>query len=645
MNRLRLLFVAGLLASPACSNSPGGSAGESYARGVAALQSGQPRIARVEFMNAIKADPGNGTFRLMQARTYLLIGDGVAAEAELVRAHTSGIKADSTRHLVAHALLLQGKPERALEEAVKTSPAFAAYGARIRGRALLAIGDEQQAATAFNEALAVSPEESDSWTDIARFRRVGGDLAGAIAAADRAVTLNARNVEALSFRGELTRSQYGLDAAMAWFDRALEIDPGHVPTLVERAATLGDLGQMKEMLAATRKIVSLAPNNPTAYFLQASLAARAGKFDLAQSLYQRTRGLLDDQPSALLLAGAIDLETGNVERSIQRLRRLVGMQPENAKARRLLASAQWRQGDAGGVIATLQPLADRRDGDVYALTLIGKAWARKGNAALAGTYFARASWPRGRWATALIGEPVDDIQLEALRRNADNSPQDAASQIRLIRALLGRGLEGEAIGRARYLQDVNPGAPDAHILVGDALAIQGDFAAAAQQYRKAANIAFTEPVALRLVEALGAAGDSVGAARVLNLFLQQNPQNVPGQILAAASFVSNGEWDSAILLYERLRKRLGDRDATILNNLAWAYSEKGDYRTALPLARRAWELDPRNPSTADTLGWLLFKSGADRARGLSLLQQVARGEPADGTNAQHATSATSASRG
>ena len=33
----------------------------------------------------------------------------------------------------------------------------------------------------------------------------------------------------------------------------------------------------------------------------------------------------------------------------------------------------------------------------------------------------------------------------------------------------------------------------------------------------------------------------------------------------------------------------------------------------VPLARRAWALDRDNPATADTLGWLLFKSGADRA--------------------------------
>ena len=82
-------------------------------------------------------------------------------------------------------------------------------------------------------------------------------------------------------------------------------------------------------------------------------------------------------------------------------------------------------------------------------------------------------------------------------------------------------------------------------------------------------------------------------------------------------------------MYEGLRRRIGNRDATLLNNLAWAYAETGDYDRAVPLARRAWALEPRNPATADTLGWLLFKSGEDRMGGLALLEQAAQGAPSD----------------
>jgi len=201
--------------------------------------------------------------------------------------------------------------------------------------------------------------------------------------------------------------------------------------------------------------------------------------------------------------------------------------------------------------------------------------------------------------------------------------------VRLISAMLARGLGDEALARARRLQAENPGAPEVHMLVGDALGVRGDFAGAAEQYRRAANLAFSEPVAIRLIEALQRSGQQAAADQVLGLFLRQNPRNIPAQILIASRMMQTEDWAGAIRVYESLRARIGNNDATILNNLAWAYSEVGDYDRAVPLARRAWSLDRDNPATADTLGWILFKSGTNRAAGLALLERAARGAPSD----------------
>jgi tetratricopeptide (TPR) repeat protein len=413
-----------------------------------------------------------------------------------------------------------------------------------------------------------------------------------------------------------------------WFDRALDIDPSNLAALIERASTLGDLGRTRDMLADTRRILAVSPNHPQAYYLQAVLAARGRDYGLARSLYRRTGGAFDNRPAAMLLAGTIELGAGNPALATRPLKRLLELQPGNFKARRLLGSAQWQSGDPAAAIRTLRPIADRADADAYTLSVIGKAYARLGDEANASRYLARAAAPRPS-ALAALENPLADSEIETLRRDAARQPGSAPAQVALIRALLGRGLGPEALDRARQLQSANPGAPDAHVLVGDALAIQGDYAAAAGAYRRAANLAFSEPVALRLVDALRNSGNPAGAAQVLALFLQQNPQNVAAQILAADANLQAKRWAEAIALYERARRRTGDRDATLLNNLAWAYGQTGDYGRAVPLARRAWALEPNNPVTADTLGWLLFKSGEDRMGGLALLERAARGAPTD----------------
>ena len=600
--------------------------GTPYERGLAAFNAGDIRTARVEFLNALQANPNDRAARIMQARVDLALGDGLAAESEVLRARQAGAPAPATAHLLAHAKLLQGDDRAALAEAAAASPQNEAYADRIRGRAYLALGDDGNARAAFDRALVLAPNDGAVWTDVARFRRANGDVAGALEAADRAVAAAPRSVDALVLRGVLTRSQYGLAAALAWFDRALAIDGGNVEARVERAVTYGDMGRMSDMLADAREAHRLTGGNATAYYLEAVLAARARNYDRARRLMGRTRGAYDETPAGKLLLAAIDFQTGNEEQAARRLVGLVADQPRNRRARRLLAAAQWRMGDAGAAAATLRPIADLPDADAYSLTLMGRALARLGDGASASLYLARAARPQPGALTAL--DPLSEGDFAAARAAAEARPADGPAQIRLISALLARGQQGDALARARRLQAENPGVPEVHILVGDALGIGGDFAGAASQYRRAANLAFTEAVALRLIEALQRSNQADAADNVLNLFVQQNPRSVPGLILLGGRAMQRQDWPFAIAIYEGLRARIGNNDATILNNLAWAYSESGDLERAVPLARRAWSLDRDNPATADTLGWLLFKSGR-RAEGLLLLQQAAHGAPSD----------------
>ncbi len=619
--------LATLALLAACSNAPNITE-SAYDRGLAALAKDDPRTARIELLNAIKAAPNDPKVRLAQAEALLALRDGAGAQAELERARKIGATVADTAHLMAQALLLQGAYEAAAREAMLAGPSHAGHAAWVRGLALAAAGDRAAAAAALQQAVAAAPRDPRAWIAHARLRREEGDVQGALASVGKAIALKPAFAEALILKGELIRRQYGLGASLPWFDRALEIDPNNEVALLERAASYGEIGRMTDMLADTRKVLSLSAQSPRAFYLQAMLAARAGNFELAKSLFQRTRGKLDGQPATMLLASAIDYQTGAVQQAAKRLTRLVELQPDNRKARRLLAASYWRLGDAAATAAALRPIADQEDADRYSLTLMGRALAATGQPDKGAVYLARAAQPQQGSAAGLLSEPASPERLQELRYAASINPGSPEAQVRLIRALLSTGLGDEALQRAQTLQAGNPGVPEAHLLVGDALGMRGDFRGAAEQYRRAANLSFTEPVALRLIEALERSGQGAAAARVLDLFLQQNPRSVPAHMLAATAYMRARDWPAAIEVYEGLRRRLGDRDAVMLNNLAWAYSEEGEIEQAIPLARKAWALDPSNPATADTLGWLLVKSGK-KAEGLVLLERAARGAPTD----------------
>jgi tetratricopeptide (TPR) repeat protein len=566
------------------------------------------KTARTEILDAIKAEPGWFAPHLAQAQILAELGDGVGARAAIERALALGVKPVDVRHLQAHVLLLLGEPEKALAEASAADlPAkFRPYAVRVKARAFLAQGNLGASAQEYQTLVAATPKDSLAWSDFARLRVYAGDLSGAIQACRTAVELNPRNHDALTLMGELVRGQFGLVASIPWYERALEVEPGNTVTMLELAATYGDAGRARDMLAMTRRVLAIDEKNAKAFYLQAVLAARAGKYDLSRSLLNRVGDRLDDLAAVILLKAVLEIKAGNEELAIAQLRELLLSQPDNLKLRRLLGA-----------------IADRADADSYSLTLIGRAFEKLDDRKAAAVYLDRAAFPVPRDPVPFGS--VDDIGLVE-RANADN-PGNAKTAVPLISRLILAGRAADALPVAQTMQKQNPGVPAAHVLVGDALLALDRPKEAAAAYQLAADLQFSESSALRLIEALRRSGENARALQVLSLFIQQNPRNVPAQRLLGDHFLATQDWTRAIDVLELVRRRIGNRDASLLNSLAWAWLGKGDQERALIFAKAAYDLSPANPATANTYGWFLVKSKQDARTGTLLLEKSVASQP------------------
>lgn len=619
-----LLFILIVFLVMGRGSNPAGA----FARAEAYEAAGEMRSARVEAMNAVDHAPTNEAAWRLLARTEIAIRDGAAALGTLNRAASAGVPEDRIRHLRAEALLISGDRDAALaeSEAGPVADEFFADMQRVRGRAFQANGQIADAAQAFTLAIENDPESADLWLDVAHFRSMTGEQAGAIDAVDQALSIDETDIDALILKGRMVRDQYGLVASLAWFDRALAVDPDHIDAHLERAATLGDVGRMTEMLDATRRVLELEPGHPRALYFQAVLAVRARNFPLARRLVSLTGGRLDGWPAMMLLEAAIDYQSQNYEAAIQRLDDLLDRQPANIAAIRLLGAAKFRADDVRATIRLLEPLADRPDADTYVLTLIGRAWEREGDLERAAPYLARAAQP-AREGLVPLGAPPEDAAALALIEREALQTGSAGAEVALIRAYLALGRIDDALARAAALSANNPGAPDAHLIYGDALGAAGRYSDAAGAYANASNIRFSERAALGLYESLQRAGLPEQALRTLALYREQNPRNVSTAMISARLNLRAGRWPQAAAILEQLRRRLGDRDASLLANLAWARYEMGDTDRSLALARRAYRLLPTNASTSEIYGWIAADSGVDRELGIELLEKAQRLAP------------------
>lgn len=579
---------------------------------------GQPRSAHVLLMNATDADPKNALAWIYQARVALSLGDGQGAGKALDRAVEAGFPVNRTLHLRAHAFIMVHRAADALliARADHVAAPYRGYAARMRGRALADLGDYVGAAREFETAIAITPRGAPLWIDIARFRLLTGERLGAISASDRAVALDRSNVDALVLKGELVRDQYGLAASLPWFEKALAIDRFDIDAQIQQAATLGDMGRTREMLAVTRGVQALDPANPRAFYLQAAMAARARKFLLADKLIDQTGGALDTLPGMLLLKGTVSYQLGNFSEASAALAQLVDMQPNNVAARRLLSLNKWHMGDFDAVIATLQPAIDGTDADSYALMLAARAYEAKGDRETAATYLDRAALARG-----------DGTQGRADQTGDDEADDGAAARVSLARRLLAGGDVGQGLEIALALQRDNPGAPEAHMLAGDAWSMAGRPAQAIDAYRRAANLRFTEPAALRMISALSRAGRPEEAIRVLDLYLGQNPASIRARVLQADLLMARGRFADAARNLEYLRARTGDGDVAVASNLAWCYYQLDRVDDAVEIAGQAYQRAPANPRVAHSYGWILHKSGRNPRAAMALLRQAAAQAP------------------
>lgn len=581
------------------------------------LEAHNATAAREAALVVVRADPDNAQAHITLAKAMLALDDGVGAEAELQRAVDAGYKMRQIAHLRAHALLLQGAEEKAFVEAGKSSPENRVYALRIRARALAALGKLPGALAAMDEATRIAPRDADVWVDVGRLKLDTGDVLGAIRASEQAVKLDGGNLDALMLRGEMVRSQFGLIAALPWFEAALKRDPYDHDLLIEYAATLGDAGRMLDSLAATRHALAIRPGSAQALYLQAVIAARAGNSDLARGLIERAGGGLAQIPAALLLGGALDIEAADYEQAMEKLKPLVANQPMNIAARKLLAIALLRTDSARNAIDLLRPVIARGDADSYSLTLAARGFERIGDRATAAQLLDRAAWPAQGDAKAFSADDSTGV----LAADAAQRPGDPAALVPLIRALIAQGDKAGALARAQDIATHNPGVPAAHLLVGDMLMLMNRSADAIAAYRRAADLRFDEPVMLRLIEALDRADRRADAAKVLALFLSQNPVNVAALRLSGRWQLAAGDYETAIDTLELLRTRIGDGDTALNADLAIAYAGADEFEAAEDFGEAAYALAPSNPVAADAYGWALYRGG-DAQAAVELLQKA-----------------------
>ena len=489
--------------------------------------------------------------------------------------------------------------EKCFQTAVQLDPKFPdAYTAL--GNLYVAQKDVKQADQVYKKAMELSPPRSGKALLYAQFKILTGDpdtgkkllqdlvkqapdyLPGWIALASLAGAAK-DYAGGLSLLGNvLSRDPQNPDAAL--LKAQLEMEQG------DTARAIKDLEGMARNF----------PKMPVVFFQLARAQAATNEFDKAIGNLNQALKLSPNYDDAALLLAELQIYTGNPDPAIVSLQQMIRRQPQTVPARLLLARVYGDRGRLGEAVEIYRDLGRTFPTNSQYKLLLGNTLLRQNKIAEARVEFDRAlkltpdSVPALERVVNLdLVEKKYDSAQERVQQQIGQNPGSVPLQLLLAQVQIARGETNQAESTLKNAIALSPdSSPDsqlAHVML-------------ARLYL--------------------AANENPKALLELSAALAKNPNDANVLLLMGISYSAGKNYPAARDAYEKLLA-LATNSVVALNNLACIYAQNlGQLDKGYQLARRARELDPTGPNTADTLGWILCEQG-QYSSALSLLRESA----------------------
>lgn len=194
----------------------------------------------------------------------------------------------------------------------------------IRGRSLLKKNREQEAAAAFDQAIALDLPWADPYNERGLIAHRNKDLEKAQTLFDKALVYEPKSAVFLTNRGIVDYRRNKFQEATAWFVRAIQADPNNARAWAWRGWILFENGQRKEAREMLQKTTALDPTSAVAFAFLGDACIQSHDNACAIAAYRKTVSLSPDTTLGqynlvLLLVNSGDIkgaerETAEIER-------------------------------------------------------------------------------------------------------------------------------------------------------------------------------------------------------------------------------------------------------------------------------------------------------------------------------------------
>jgi len=650
IHSILIVFVVALLAGSGAGCTSRVKASYHLKRADRYFDSGQYQWAEIEYQNVLRDDPQNAKAWDRLGEIYFNEGRGPETVPVLLQAE----KIDSTnldvRLKLAASYLQFGQPAEAAREASfvlsqnprdEQAPLLLAGAAtndlsavRLRLQDLQQKGDSapletalgilalrqndfKTAADCLQRAVALDSDFGDGYMVLGRLYFAKKDLKQA----DHAFQTAANLAPVWSGDGIRYAQFKDLTGDSAGAKRLLQVmvstTPFYLPAWTALAQLSASGNDSSNAMALVANVLNVDPRNFDALLLQGRVELLQGRAADAVAGYQRMTALYPDEPSVLYALAQSYLANNQTNQANSTLTQVLKLKPDFSEAILLRAEAEIAFGNPALAIVTLNDWLRRHPRAPQASLLLADAYRAQGSPDNALEIYREIenSYPRNPRVPVLLGTLLfQQNQPDAARAEFEKAIRIKPDYVPAIEQLVNLDLAQKqyvsALERVQQLVVRDPNLALSQLLLGTALAADGETNQAESALTKAIKLQPDSQAAyLLLAQLFVQAGQSQRALQQLQIALDKDPGDMAAVMLQGLIYNSLADYTDARDSYEKLIAVAPD-SAMALNNLACIYADHfNDLDKAYPLAQRAREFAPSDPSVADTLGWILYRRG------------------------------------
>jgi len=532
----------------------------------------------IQLKNALQIDKNMLPVHMLLGKALLKNGEVVAAEVALTEALRLGVNRAEIVVPLAQAYLAQGK-----QPLVLSQPQFSIAGLPpdialqvwlLQSTASADMGDLRSALYAIDEAKKLDARSVAPWLAEVPIRIRSKQFKEANAAVEQAMDIMPNSAETWYQKGSIAHASGHLPATLLAYDQALKLDPKHTEARVGRAGVYIDSNRLSEAQADVDELRRVSPREPRAAYMQALLAERNKKPEVARQALKEVVTLIDPvpmnfiryKPQLLMLNGLSHHGLNEPEKAKQYLEAFDKAQG-NTPVVKLLAQIYVTESNTDRALALLEPYLKANPNDSQAMTLLSSALMTKGQHARATSLMQQAlaiqDTPELRTVLgfSLLRSGQAETGIAQLEAAFQKDPRQTQAATALVGLYLRSRQAAKAVGVAQTLVKQQPANAGFFNMLGMARGQSGDASGARAAFEKAVALdAVLVPPKLNLARLDIANRSYDAAAKRLAAVLQSDTKNTEAMFEMAVLSERRGQMADAQRWLEKATDLSGPKE-------------------------------------------------------------------------------------